>query len=173
MPIPAIALISGLTQLAPLVAKMIGKGEEGAEVAATIARKITGTDTNDAALEAFKSNPTLLVDYQKALLEQEAKFEEMYVSDKNSARSRDIEFLRAGTRNYRSDFLVGISVIVVFTILAVVILKSDLNEYAKGSLTTILGLFLNQLSNIYSFEFGTTRKTDEKNEAITKAYIKS
>ena len=104
---------------------------------------------------------------------QEKDLESLYVQDKNSARARDIEFLKAGTRNYRSDFLVGISVLVVFTILAVVILVTDLNEYAKGSLTTILGVFLNQLTNVFSFEFGTTRKDEEKNSVILSEYTES
>lgn len=174
--IPAVALVAGIIQLAPALAKLFKGSEtsvEMAETAAKIARTVTGTDTNDAALEALAANPDKLIEYQKALLAQETSIEELYVQDKNSARSRDIEFLKAGTRNYRGDFLVGVSVLVVFTILAVVILAEDVNEYAKGSLTTILGVFLNQLTNVFSFEFGTTRKEEEKQSQILTDYIRS
>lgn len=173
---PAVALVAGLIQLAPSIAKLFKGSEtsvEVAEVAARVAREVTGTETNDAALEALSADPSKLLEYQIALLTQEKDLESLYVQDKNSARARDIEFLKAGTRNYRSDFLVGISVLVVFTILAVVILVTDLNEYAKGSLTTILGVFLNQLTNVFSFEFGTTRKDEEKNSVILSEYTKS
>lgn len=171
-----ITLVAGIVQLAPMLAKFFGAGtptQAVAETAAKIAREVTGTSDNESALAALRADPAKLLEYQTALVTQQTRFEELYVDDKNSARARDTEFLKAGIRNYRGDFLVGISVIVVFTILAVVILKSDLNEYAKGSLTTILGLFLNQLGNIFNFEFGTTRKTDEKNDQILKDYIKS
>lgn len=161
--IPALALVSGVIQLAPALAKIFGGSEtttEVAEVAAKVARAVTGTESNDAALEALKADPALLIQYQNALLKQEASFEELYVADKKDARARDIEFLRAGTRNHRGDFLVAISVLVVFTIMVTVTFATDINEYAKGALTTILGVFLNQLTNVFSFEFGTTRKNE-------------
>ena len=175
MALPAIALVAQIIQLAPALAKLFKGNEtsvEVAEVAARVARTVTGEDSNDGALAALAANPDKLIEYQTALLASEKEMEELYVEDKNSARTRDIEFLKAGTRNYRADFLVAISVIVVFTILGVVILAQDLNEYAKGALTTILGVFLNQLTNVFSFEFGTTRKTEDKQTAITADYLR-
>ena len=76
-------------------------------------------------------------------------------------------------RNRRADFLVGVSVVVILVILWVVITMPDVSEYAKGALTTILGVFLNQLTNVFNFEFGTTRKGEEKQTQITNEYIKS
>lgn len=173
--LPAISLISGIVQLAPALAKVFGANSastEYAEKAAQIARVVTGSEDNDSALVKLTANPELLVEYQKALLEQETTLEELHGKDKESARLRDVEFLKAGTRNYRADFLVGISVVVVFTILGVVILATDLNEYAKGALTTILGVFLNMLTNVFNFEFGTTRKSEDTQSQITTDYIK-
>lgn len=173
--IPAIALVSGLVQLAPALTKFFGAGDVTttvAEEAASLARKLTGTQSNDAALEAIKSDPKLLIEYQQLILANETSFEQLYQQDKESARNRDVEFLKAGTRNYRADFLVGVSVLIVFTILGVVIVADTLNEYAKGALTTILGVFLNQLTNVFSFEFGTTRKDEEKQSRILSEYIK-
>lgn len=175
MALPAIALISGIIQLAPALAKLFKGNEttnEVAEIAARVARSVTGTTENEDALAALAANPDKLIEYQNALLANEKEMEELYVADKESARTRDIEFLKSGTRNYRADFLVGISVVVVFTILGVVILAQDINEYAKGALTTILGVFLNQLTNVFSFEFGTTRKTEDKQTAITADYLR-
>lgn len=173
--LPAISLISGIVQLAPALAKVFGANStsnEYAEKAAQIARVITGSEDNDSALAKLTDNPELLIEYQKAILQQETDLEGLYVSDKESARLRDVEFLKAGARNYRADFLVGISVVVVFTILGVVILATDLNEYAKGALTTILGVFLNMLTNVFNFEFGTTRKSEDTQSQITTDYIK-
>lgn len=173
--LPAISLISGIVQLAPALAKVFGANStssEYAEKAAQIARVVTGSSDNDSALAKLTDNPELLIEYQKTILQQETDLEGLYVSDKESARLRDVEFLKAGARNYRADFLVGISVVVVFTILGVVILATDLNEYAKGALTTILGVFLNMLTNVFNFEFGTTRKSEDTQSQITTDYIK-
>lgn len=174
--IPAITLVSSLIQMAPALTKIFKGSEKSitvAEQAAQLARQLTGTNSNETALETFKQNPDKLVEYQKLLLDNEAEIERLYTEDKTSARERDVEFLKAGTRNYRADFLVAISVIVVFVILAVVIMVADLNEYAKGALTTILGVFLNQLTNVFAFEFGTTRKTEDTQNQVLKDYIKS
>ena len=173
--IPAIGLLASVIELAPALTKVLGFGksaEEIANTAAALAKTVTGTTDNDSALEALKANPELLQQYQRELLAHEKGMESLYVQDKENARSRDIEFLKSGTRNYRGDFLVGISVIVVFTIIGIVVLLADMNEYAKGALTTILGVFLNQLTNVFNFEFGTTRKEDARNSQITTAYIK-
>lgn len=103
--IPAIALVSGLVQLAPALTKFFGAGDVTttvAEEAASLARKLTGTQSNDAALEAIKSDPKLLIEYQQLILANETSFEQLYQQDKESARNRDVEFLKAGTRNYRA-----------------------------------------------------------------------
>lgn len=171
--IPALALLGSLAQLAPSLLKVFKVGEKSvaaAEVAASVARSISGTSNNDDALTVLATQPEKLIEYQKAILDHEKFMEESFVADKESARVRDIEFLKAGTRNYRADILVAVSILVVFTILGVVILAPDINEYAKGSLTTILGVFLNQLTNVFSFEFGSTRKDEAKQTEIFKQY---
>lgn len=172
--IPALTLLSGVVQLAPVLAKVFGAGEKSAEVAeiaASVARSVTGIPDNEGALNALKASPELVLEYQKAILEKEVSFESLYAEDKKDARLRDVEFLKAGTRNYRADFLVGVSVIVVFTILTIVTFAPNLNEYAKGALTTILGVFLNQLTNVFSFEFGSTRKSEDKDKLAASKEI--
>lgn len=174
--IPALALVSSLVQLAPqLVSVFKGseKSEKAAELAATVARTVTGTSSNDAALASLQADPAKLVEYQQALLTQETRLEELTAEDRKDARARDVEFLKAGTRNYRADFLVGVSVMVVFIIIGIVVWSQDINEFAKGSLTTILGVFLNQLTNVFSFEFGTTRKSEDSQTKLVNDYIKS
>lgn len=173
--IPAVTLLSSVIQLAPTLSKVLGFGKnvnQVAELAANVAKSVTGASTNESALDALKSDPELLEKYTRELLSHEKDMEALYVQDKESARMRDSEFLKSGTRNYRADFLVGISVVVVFSILGIVVLVPSLSEYAKGVLTAILGTFAGQLANVFNFEFGTTRKEDDRNSQITSAYIK-
>lgn len=173
--IPAVALLSGVIQLAPALSKVLGFGksaDDAAQLAADVAKLVTRKDNNEDALSALQQSPELLAEYQEKLLSYEKDMEALYIQDKESARFRDTEFLKSGTRNYRADFLVGISVIVVFSILGIVVLVPSLSEYAKGVLTAILGTFAGQLANVFNFEFGTTRKEDDRNSQITSAYIK-
>jgi hypothetical protein len=174
--LPALALVSSVLQLAPQLVGLFKGGEKSekvAEIAATVARTVTGTVDNDSAVEALKTNPDKLVEYHLAMLAQATRLEELVYTDRQNARSRDVEYIKAGKRNYRADALVAISVLVVLVIIGVVVWRSELNEFAKGSLTTILGVFLNMLTNAYQFEFGQTRKGEENQTKITNEYIKS
>lgn len=170
---PVIPLIAGIVQLAPAIAGLFGKGEKEAKIVAELAAQVTGQSTDVGILAQLKEHPEQLLELQRLLVEEKQKQEELYVSDKANARARDAEFLRSGTRNYRADFLVGIIVVMVFTIIGIVVLKENLSEFAKGALTTLLGLTGTQLSNIFSFEFGTTRKSEEDTSKIVSDYVRS
>jgi hypothetical protein len=87
------------------------------------------------------------------------------VKDKDSARLRDAQFLKAGTRNYRADTMYLLAVVVI-GLLVWAVLSSELDEYAKGIITLVLGRFLGYLDNIYNFEFGSTRSSKQKDFTI-------
>lgn len=174
--IPAAILLSSLVQLAPSITKLFKGGEatqEMAEMAATAARTITGTTSNDAALDALRGDPAKVLELQQVLLSHAKEMEELVIRDRSDARARDVQFLSAGTRNYRADMLVAVSVVIVCIILAVVIVFPEVSEFAKGALTTILGVFLNQLTNVFAFEFGTTKSSRETQSQLVQEYIKS
>ena len=101
---------------------------------------------------------------EKAKQDLEAFKEE--VKDRDSARVRDAEFIKSGTRNYRADILVFMAALAVAGMVYLVWKSPDLPEYVKGIVTLVLGRFLGYLDNIYSFEFGTTRGSKEKDETI-------
>lgn len=174
--IPAIALLSQLIQFAPSIASFFGAGEKTdkvAELAAGIARTVTGTADNQSALDALKANPDKLLEYQNSLVNQQTEFERLYSENIQGARDRDVELRKLGQHNYRADFLVGMTVVIILVVIGIVVWSTNLNEFAKGSLTTILGVFLNQLVSVFAFEFGTTRKGEENQAKITTEYIKS
>jgi hypothetical protein len=45
---------------------------------------------------------------------------------------------------------------------------SDLNEYAKGIITLFVGRALGWIEQVFSFEFGTTRSSKQKDATIEK-----
>lgn len=164
-----LTIISLLAQFAPSLLKAIGVGsdvQKVANTAAAIATAVTGkADINEAA-ESLRTNPEQVLEFQQKILEQDSLFEELYQKDKADARARDIALAATPGGNVRANWLVGIAILVIITILFVVIYVDTISEFAKGSLTTILGVFLNQLTNIYNFEFGTTRRSREKSDLL-------
>lgn len=88
------------------------------------------------------------------------------VVDKGDARKRDIEFLKAGRKNYRADFMFFLAVLMIAGMVWIVWKDPSINEYVKGIFTLVLGRFLGYLDNIYNFEFGTTRGSKDKDDTI-------
>lgn len=88
------------------------------------------------------------------------------VKDRESARDRDSMFVRMGRHNWRADIMVALAALAVAWLVWMVWKQPDLNEYVKGIVTLVLGRFLGYLDNIYSFEFGTTRGSKDKDETI-------
>ena len=88
------------------------------------------------------------------------------VKDRGSARDRDIEFIKRGMVNTRANVMFFLAVVMVGILVWIVWKDQSINEYVKGIFTLVLGRFLGYLDNIYSFEFGTTRGSKEKDETI-------
>lgn len=159
----------------PSIAKMIGLSDNVAKVAGVatdILRKVTGVEETNVAMAALQADPQLMLQFQLAMAEKEKEFEKLYAADKADARARDVEFLKIGKRNWRADGLVIFTCALLVTVLFLVS-SVQLSEFAKGVVTTVIGFVTGQLSNVFQFEFGTTRKDDESSKSILADYIKS
>ena len=88
------------------------------------------------------------------------------VADRDSARVRDVEFIKRGTANARANLMFFLAVCAVVGLVWIVWTDQGINEYVKGIFTLVLGRFLGYLDNIYSFEFGTTRGSRDKDDTI-------
>jgi hypothetical protein len=91
---------------------------------------------------------------------------EIEAIDRDSARVRDAEFVKRGTSNSRANLMFFLAVCTVVGLVWIVWKDQDVNEYVKGIFTLVLGRFLGYLDNIYSFEFGTTRGSRDKDDTI-------
>lgn len=127
---------------------------------------------NPSAEEVSKLRQ-LQYDHEERLLElgvqkaqQELESFKVEVADRDSARERDSWFVRMGRNNWRADAMVVMAVLAVGILVWMVWKQSALDEYVKGIITLVLGRFLGYLDNIYNFEFGTTRGSQNKDETI-------
>jgi hypothetical protein len=170
-----ITIIAGLSQFAPLITKWLGAGksvQEVADKAADIAKVVTGQGTTESAIDAMKSDPNLVAAYQNKILDQDMEYEKGYLADKANARARDVALSATPHGNVRANWLVGVAIAIIAAILTVILMTATLSEFQQGTVSMVLGMFLNELKNIYSFEFGTTRRSREKTdvlESITKS----
>jgi hypothetical protein len=156
----------GLSQFAPSIIRWITGSDKAADAAqkvVDVATSITGKPA-DQVIDALKADPSLVLDFRKAVMANELELDRMYLADVQSARTRDVAL---AAHNYRADSMYVLAVLLIAA-LVYVVLKSEIDEYAKGIITLVLGRFLGYLDNIYNFEFGTTRSSKVKDATIEK-----
>lgn len=111
----------------------------------------------------------LELQYQNEEKERGFRYAELEFKDRDSARDRDARLAEAGKKNVRADLMFFLAVFVICGLVWIVWKDPSINEYVKGIFTLVLGRFLGYLDNIYSFEFGTTRSSQQKNELLAQA----
>lgn len=78
-----ITIALGLSQFVPQIVRWIGGDKAGkvAQKVVDVAQQVTGKPTGDQALAALQADPNLVLQYQKAMLDQETTFEQIAVQN--------------------------------------------------------------------------------------------
>lgn len=97
------------------------------------------------------------------------RYAELEIRDRESARDRDAKLAQAGIKNRRADSMYFLAIVVICALVYLVWKDGSINEYVKGIITLVLGRFLGYLDNIYNFEFGTTRGSEQKSLLLARA----
>lgn len=166
---PLIPIAMALGQFVPGIIKLLTGSDKAEDVAAHvvgIAQTITGEVSPEAALAALKADPNKVLEFQQEMGRQQVELDKAYLADVANARARDMAYVSAGRVNERANVLAGAALLLVLICLAVVIWMGDLNEYAKGGISLILGRALGWVEQLFSFEFGTTRANKTKDDTI-------
>lgn len=168
-----VTIALGLAQLAPILIKWLGGSDTSVEVATKaidIAKVVTGTSSGEDALASLKSNPNLVLDYQKAVLNQELEFDRIYLADRQSARARDMEFLRAGRYNWRSDLLAFLAVAGLVICVYFIAVNAEMPERAVNAIMFVAGVLASAVRDVYGYEFGSSRGSLNANTALRDIY---
>lgn len=163
------AAIIALAQFAPMLMKFAGIGGTPASVVdkvSEIASSVAGVSSVDEAISVFTKNQEKAFEFKMEVMAHEKSLDAMYLADVQSARARDAEFVKAGITNHRANWMTVLAIVVVFILFLAVWQDPNINEYAKGIITLVMGRFLGYLDNIYNFEFGSTRSNKDKDHAI-------
>jgi hypothetical protein len=159
-----ISIAMGLSQFVPAIVRWVSgsdKAGDAAQKVVEVATSLTGKPA-DQVVDALKADPSLVLEFRRAVMANEQQMDAMYLADVADARKRDVELK---VHNYRADSMYVLAVILI-SALVWTTLKSEMDEYAKGIVTLVLGRFLGYLDNIYNFEFGTTRVSRTKDATI-------
>lgn len=163
-------IVAALVNLAPMLARHLGAGEASTAVidqAVAIARQVTGESDPAAAVAKLQADPAATLTYQQRLAELDADLERAYLADRAGARSRDVELAKAGRLNVRADVMLALAFVSVIAIAAVLALGGlDPGEAIAGFLMTIGGMFARNIGTAFDFEFGSSRGSREKDEAL-------
>lgn len=89
-----------------------------------------------------------------------------FLEDTASARVRDIEFLKAGKRNVRGDFLAYMAIgALIGTILLLFVFPVP--EPSRELLLVVLGALIAIIKDVYGFEFGSSKDSQRNAQAVT------
>lgn len=165
-----ISIALGLAQLAPSVMRFLGAGESSVSAAQKvvgIAQAVTNSQSPEAALQALRMNAELAQQFNLAVLASDKELELAFLSDRQSARTRDVEFIKAGKVNNRANAMVLFDVLgLVACLVVLTFFRRDMPGEVVGLLSTIAGIFGLCLRDAHQFEFGSSRGSREKDESI-------
>lgn len=171
----------GLAQFAPAIIKWVSgsdQAEQAASAVVDIAKQVTGRGTGEEALAALQADPALAVEYRKAVMASEADLDKAYLADRQDARRRDVALAEAGVKNSRANwmvFMAAAGTICGFVGMCVLgYLKARhsaaLNDGVFGALlaqlSTITAYFGLCLRDAFQFEFGSSRGSKDKDDAM-------
>ncbi len=167
--IPLIPIALQLAQYAPNLIRLLTGNDKAANVAEQvvgIAKTVTGASTGEEALEVIRADPGKMLDFQLAMADKQQALEQMYLLDVQDARSRDVEISRAGQVNHRANALAAAACSLVLICLGIVVWSTEMDDFAKATITLVCGRALGWVETIFSFEFGTTRANKTKDDTI-------
>jgi hypothetical protein len=174
MPFPAIAGAIGLAlKLAPLVPSVVGmlggsNAEKVAERVVGIAEAVTGKSGDDA-VSAVLADPALALKLEQAYLRQETQLEQMYLAGVQGARDRDIEVRKiTGGTNWRADVLAVGALLGLIGLIWTLLFVHIPDGPARDTLLILSGALVAIVKDVYQFEFGSSRGSKEKSEAMRR-----
>ena len=137
----------------------------------SLAKSITGSSTINGSINKLNNNTELQTKLQESILKNEYEIELSIITDRQHARMRDIEYLNSTGRNMRADIMVLLAAVSLIFCLVIIVYCRNIPGEIIGIISTMAGIFGSCLKDAYSFEFGSSRGSKEKD--ITVASILS
>jgi len=171
IPIPGGALIG--EQAGKILADALGTTNNPEEIVNAIAKEdpaVVIAKIKAAEIEAAARWPAL-ADMARAQLDAETKQWEAQLIDVQSARLRDKDVTTNGGVNARANILISLAFLYIMSSTAFIFMKlTDLSQPNAVAiltfLTTTMGIAMQWISQVFNFEFGSTRSSGQKTDQI-------
>ena len=160
---------------APWIGSLLG-GKAG-EAAGSLVASVLGCDPEPDAIEAaIKADPEALVKLKQAEMDHKVELEKIAFKEKQldiehrkidtddikNARERDAKLKLAGYKNHRADIMVLVAFIAFVFICWLINGNSTIKPEVLAIFNMSIGALLKMLSDAFSFEFGSSRGSKEK-----------
>ncbi|MDR1907940.1 MAG: hypothetical protein LBQ43_03715 [Holosporales bacterium] len=170
MAIPFITTALSFVEFAPTLVKWLSGSKSTERVAAEvldIAKKVTSSSSPEDALTRLRENNAFANDFRREILKSETEWEISLLEDRQLARERDLEILKAGHANRRADLMVVSAALgLVLCLLSLAFYSDVLPGEAVGIISTIAGIFGGCLKDAFAFEFGSSRGSRVKDSTV-------
>lgn len=166
-----ISIALALSEFAPSILRYFGVGEKPIAVAQKvidIAQDVTGKSDSQEAIQLLKTDPKLAIEFRSAVIAADTELERMTLADRQDARAHDVEVRKLNNgQNRRQDvMIVGVVVGLISCLAVLVIFRERMPGEVVGILSMIAGIFGACMKDAYSFEFGSSRGSKEKDAII-------
>ena len=163
MAAPLIPIALGIAKYVPSIVKyFVGDKEaDAAKRVVDIAKSVVGGQP-EGIEEKLKNDPKLIAKLEVKFLEHEAEMDALYLEDKKNARKRDITLHKMGYKNTRADIMVLVVGIALCLDIYLIWSTPEMPAGVLAIFNMMIGSLLKMLGDAFSFEFGSSRGSKEK-----------
>ena len=133
-----------------------------------LVKNITGVEDPRTVANMLKTQPKVLIQLQKAWFDYEQSLINSDIEDRNNARQREIALFHYQGKRWRGDIMALGAVLGLSACLGMLIYGPPLTGEVIGIISTIAGIFGSCLKDVYAFEFGSSRSSQEKTNLLTR-----
>jgi hypothetical protein len=170
-PLALIPIALQLAQFAPQLMRFLGVGEASTAVVERVvgvAQTVAGVKTPEEALAAITASAEMQTKFRLAVLAADGELERAYLSDRASARDRDIAYVRAGRYNWRADILALLSVGGLLVCVWLIARDAGMPQRAIDAILIVIGVLAAAVRDVFSFEFGSSRGSEQKQQQLNE-----
>lgn len=142
------------------------KAEDAAKDVLDVAKKVTGTDTDEEALKAIKQDPLQARLLREAIMKDKHVKDKLYLEDRQNARAMQTEALKQGdmfSKRFIYYFALMWSIFSFGFIIGITFF--EIPEQNIRFADTVLGVLLGTIiSGILQFFYGSSQSSKEKTQ---------
>ena len=138
----------------------------------SLAKSITGSNTINNSVNKISNNSEMQTKLKELIIKNEYEIELSIINDRQNARMRDIEYIKSNGRNTRADIMVLSAALCLILCLIIIVYCKNIPGEIIGIISTMAGIFGSCLKDAYSFEFGSSRGSKEKDMTVASILSK-